>query len=139
MFGVLHHTLETKKKIGEATKSRPPASKETREKLRVAALGNKNKVGYKASDDTKYLQSINNGCNKKVRCIETGEVFYNLSECCRQAFFNRKYLIQIIKEKRPNNRRFLAKWTEQELEKAKKYQGCTFEYVEDDSNDKEHK
>ena len=139
MFGVLHHTLETKKKIGEATKNRPPASKETREKCRGAALGNKNKVGYKASDYTKHLQSINNGRNKKVRCIETGEVFYNLSECCSQAFFNMKYLLQIIKEKRPNNRRFLSKWTEQELEKAKKYQGYTFEYIEDDNEDKEYK
>lgn len=138
MLGVMHHTPETKKKIGEATKNRPPASEETREKCRVAALGNKNKAGYKASDYTKYLQSVNNGRNKKVRCIETGEVFYNLSECCKQAFFNKRYLIQIIKEKRPNNRRFLSKWTEQELEKAKKYQGYTFEYVGDDDNGKEH-
>ena len=91
------------------------------------------------AENNAYTSKYGHKSNKKIKCIETGEVFYNLSECCRQAFFNRKYLIQIIKEKRPNNRRFLAKWTEQELEKAKKYQGCTFEYVEDDSNDKEHK
>lgn len=138
MRGVIHHTPETKKKISEAGMGRE-VSKETREKLRIINLGNKNSVGKKVSDHTRYLQSVNNGSNKRVRCIETGEVFYNLSECCRQAFFNKRYLIQIIREKRPNNRRFLSKWTEQELEKAKKYQGCTFEYVEDENNDGEHK
>lgn len=133
--GVYHHSQEAKDKIGKASRNRPPVSEETREKNRRAALGNKNKVGWKASDYTKYLQSVNNGCNRKVRCIETGEVFYNLSECCRQAFFNRKYLIRIIKEKRPNNRRFLNRWTEQELEKARKYHGCSFEYVEEEKDE----
>ncbi len=50
-------------------------TQEHREKCRQNALGNKNKLGWKAPEKTKKLQSINNGKNRRVICIETNEIF----------------------------------------------------------------
>lgn len=81
---------ETKQRLREIALSRPPASEETRRKISQANTGHwvgpeerekrsKARVGFTMSDEAKAKIRNNPNCNgnrvKKVRCIETGEIF----------------------------------------------------------------
>lgn len=59
------HTEETKKLISQKSKGRIP-SEETRKKLSLAKLGNKNGLGYRHTDEAKQKMSISNLGNKKA-------------------------------------------------------------------------
>ena len=106
---------------------------EHREKCRVNALGNKHKLGWKAPQSTKRLQSVNNGCNVPVKCVETGEVFYNLTECARKTNINRQYLMTIINNGQKCNARLLKKYSKETKERLKFYNGKHF--IKDERSD----
>ena len=125
VHGVFHHTEEAKIKIGKAAKGRN-VSQETREKLSIINKGNKNKLGYKASPHTCTLQSVNNGRNIKIRCIETNELFYNLNECFRQTHIRAHFVRLLCESGKPYKPRMLSRWTDEEKEKYRKYYNCHF-------------
>lgn len=59
------HSEKSKKLMSEKSKGRIP-SDETRKKLSLARLGNKNGLGYKHTDEAKEKMSISNLGNKKA-------------------------------------------------------------------------
>lgn len=105
---------------------------EHREKCRQNALGNKNKLGWKASEETKYLQSINNGKNKKVICIETNELFYNINDCARKTGLTRQYILHLLKTGQACNARILKKYPEELKQKIVYCNSKHFKVLEDE-------
>lgn len=80
---------ETKKKIGDANRG-TKRTEEYKEKLRQMNKGEGNPFyGKKHTDETKekirqQMLSPDNKFNKRVRCIETGIVYYSAAEAARQ-------------------------------------------------------
>lgn len=103
-----------------------------REKCRQNALGNKNKLGWKAPESTKHLQSINNGRNRKIKCVETDEVFYNINECSNKTKLTRQYLAKLIKNNETCNPRLLSKYDNETILILKKYIGTHFIELKED-------
>ena len=106
-------------------------TKEHREKCRQNALGNKNKLGWKAPEKTKKLQSINNGKNRRVICIETNEIFYNINDCAKQTGATRQHILHLLKTGQAYNARVLKKYTEELKQKIVYYKGKHFQAVKD--------
>ncbi len=129
--GLYRHTTEEIEKIRQASTGRQ-VSLETREKLRVATLGNQNKVGYKASKHTCELQSRNNGRNRMVQCIETGEIFYNINECARQLMMHPQIIRKLIVEERPLTSRVIKSWSVERKRLHDKYYGCNFRFYQEE-------
>ena len=100
------------------------------EKCRQNALGNKNKLGWKAPEKTKQLQSINNGKNVQVICIETAEIFYNINDCAKQTGLNRHYVMHLLDTGEACNARLLKKYSEELRQKIVYYNGKHFKVLE---------
>lgn len=105
-------------------------TKEHREKCRQNALGNKNKLGWRAPEETKHLQSINNGKNRKVICIETNEIFYNINDCAKQTGLTRQYITHLLKTGQACNARILTKYSKELKQKIRYYNSKHFKILE---------
>lgn len=104
---------------------------EHREKCRQNAIGNQHKLGWKAPEKTKKLQSINNGKNKAVICIETNEIFYNINDCAKQTGLTRQYILHLLETGQACNARILKKYSEELKQKIVYYNSKHFKALED--------
>lgn len=67
---------------------------ETIKKISIAQKGNKHMCGIKLTDEWKRNLSLSQPHRRKVRCLETNEIFYSIAEASRQKNINRPHISQ---------------------------------------------
>lgn len=92
-----YKTVETgyNKSIGRTENGGNIQSEDTRKKASLAKIGNQYMKGKKLSEEWKMHLSEAQPHKKRIRCIDTGEVFESFADAARKTGLNRSKIVSV--------------------------------------------